>query len=257
MQLKILGADGAQCADSSSISALVDGRALVDAGTGAHSMRLSDMDGVTDALITHSHLDHVAMLCFVAECKIGSPGGHGLRVRCFPETADAIRGGLLNGKIWPNFEKIEIDGAPLISFEYFRAYETIDLGGGLRATPFPVEHANLPTAGFVLHGGEENFVFVSDVHSMSDEAYEYLGALRNFRRMTIESSFPEGREELAHATGHLTPLLLEKIVARLPAAAEVYYCHVKPRYADEIAAQIEKRFGGRIRPLRSGMTFDI
>ncbi|MGI9296515.1 MAG: MBL fold metallo-hydrolase [Gammaproteobacteria bacterium] len=256
MRLKILGAGGAQCETASSISALADGRVLVDAGTGAHNLSLAEMDGVKDALITHSHLDHVAMLCFIAECKIGGAGGHGLRVRCFPETADAIRSGLLNGRIWPDFERIKIGGVPLLSFEYFRPFETIDCDG-LRATPFPVEHAGIPTAGFVLHGARENFVFISDVHTLSDEVYEYLHTLPNFRKMTVETSFPDGSEEVAHASGHLTPSLLEKIVARLPEGLEIYYCHVKPRYDAEVAAQIQKRFGGRVLPLREGTTFDI
>lgn len=256
MQLKILGSGGAQCEKASSISALADGRVLIDAGTGAHNMSLAAMDGVKDVLITHSHLDHVAMLCFVAECKIGSAEGHGLRVHCFPETADAIRAGLLNGKIWPDFENIKIGGKPLISFEYFRPFEEMDFGG-LRATPFPVSHSDVPTAGFVLRGARENFVFISDVHTLSDEVYAYLHSLSDFRRMTVETSFPDGKEEIARASGHLTPSLLEKIVARLPEGLEIYYCHVKPRYEPEVSAQIQERFGGRILPLQDGMTFDI
>ena len=256
MQLRILGAEGAQCGKYASMSALADGRLLIDAGTGAYHLSLAEMEGVSDALITHSHLDHVAMLCFISECKIDSPGGHGLRVRCLPETADAIREGLLNERIWPNFENISIGGAPLISFEYFRPFETIDFGG-LQATPFPVEHANIPTTGFVLRGESENFVFISDVHAISDEVYAYLHSLRDFRRMTIETSFPDGKEEIARVAGHLTPSLLADIVARLPAGVEIYYCHAKPRYDEEIAAQIQKRFGGRVLPLRAGMVFDI
>lgn len=256
MQVRILGATGAQCGKSSSISVLVNGRVLVDAGTGAYNLSLAEMEKIDDALITHSHLDHIAMLCFVAECKIDAPGGHGLRVRCFPETAEAIRNGLLNNQIWPDFENIRIGGEALMSFEYFRPFETIECGG-VRTTVFPVEHADVPTAGFALHGENETFVLISDVHSLSDETYAYLHSLKNLRRMTIETSFPDNKEDIAKAAGHLTPALLADIIARLPEVPEIYYCHVKPRYEAEIAAQIQQRFGGRVLPLQAEMVFDI
>lgn len=256
MELKILGADGTQCEGSSSTAALADGRVLIDAGTGAHGLSLPEIDRIGDALITHSHLDHTGMLCFIAESRIGGANGHGLRVHSFPETADAIREGFLNGKIWPDFEAIKIDGTPLMSFSPFAAFKTLEFGE-LRATPFPVEHASLPTAGFCLTGGREDFVFISDIYDMPDESYAYLADLKNLHRLTVEISYPEGKEDLAEVSGHLTPKLLERILARLPGGLEVYYCHVKPRYRDAIAEQTEKRFGGRVRPLKSGMTFDI
>ena len=257
MKLRILGAAGAQCGKVASISALLGGRTLIDAGTGAHHLTLEEMDEIQDVLITHSHLDHVTMLCFIADCKIGSPKGHGMRVRCLPETADAIRTGLLNGKIWPNFEKIVVDGVPLMSFEYFRPFEKIDLGGGAVAIPFPVDHADVPTVGFALQTKGESFVFISDVRAMSDETYDFLHSLPNLRRMTIETSFPDGKEAVARASGHLTPSMLQEIVDRLPKQAEIFYCHVKPRYDAEVGVQMAKRFGERVKGLRENMEFDI
>ncbi|MBE8158481.1 MAG: MBL fold metallo-hydrolase, partial [Betaproteobacteria bacterium] len=241
MELRILGADGTQCEGCSSIAALADGRVLIDAGTGAHGLSLAEIDRIGDALITHSHLDHTGMLCFIAETRIGAAGGPGLRVHAFPETVDAIREGFLNGKIWPDFENIKVEGKPLMSFSPITVFNPVDFGG-LRATPFPVLHAGLPTAGFCLNGGREDFVFISDIYEMPEETYAYLAALKNFRRMTVEISYPEGKEDLAKVSGHLTPKLLEKILARLPENLEVYYCHVKPRYRTEIVAQTEKRF---------------
>lgn len=255
-QLKILGSGGAQCESCGSMSALADGRVLVDAGTGAFNLSIAEMENVGDVVLTHSHLDHTAMLCFIAECRIDSPNGHGLRVHCLPETADAVRDGLLNNRIWPDFERIKIEDTPLMSFSCFQPWDTIEFGD-LRVTPLPVQHADIPTVGFVLHGEKENFVFISDVCVIPEETYDYLAKLKNWRRMCIETSFPEGLETLAENTGHLTPKMLEPIIERLPKDVEVYYCHVKPRYVDKIAAQIQKRFAGRVQPLRPNMTFDF
>ena len=256
MELKILGADGTQCEGSSSVSALADGRVLIDAGTGAHGLSLAEIDRIKDALITHSHLDHTGMLCFIAESRIGASGGAGLRVHSFPETAEVIRSSFLNGKIWPDFENIEIEGAQLMTFKNFTAFKRLDLDG-FSATPFPVLHASLPTAGFCLHGARENFAFIADVYEIPEETYAYLNGLENFRRMTIEISYPEGQEKMAEIAGHLTPALLEKILAKLPGVEEVYYCHVKPRHRDEVDNQVKKRFKGLVRPLKTGMVFEF
>ena len=256
MQLKVLGAGGAPCKPHDSISMLIDGRVLLDAGSGARRLSISEMEKVGDVLVTHSHLDHILMLCFVAESRIGSAYGHGLTVHCSPDTADAIRDGMLNGRIWPNFERIKIEGTPLMSFQYFRPFEMLDLKG-VRVTPFPVEHAETPTAGFVLHGEKENFVFISDVNSISDKTCDYLNSLPDFYRMTIETSFPDGKEAIAKASGHLTPSLTEKFLGRLPADIKIYYCHIKPQYYQEISGQMKERFGEKAKRLEADMIFDI
>lgn len=255
MKVKILGASGSQCRGHFSTSALVGGRTLIDAGIGAYNLSLSNMDRISDVLLTHSHLDHTAMLCLIAENRASAPDGPGLLVHSLPETADAVRKGFLNDAIWANFEKIDIDGTPLMSFAPFEPLREIE-AGGLRVTPFSVRHA-VPTVGFCLHGERENFIFIADICELPAESAEFLSGLKNVGSMTVEVSYPEGMEDLARITGHLTPLLLEDVLAKMPSGKEVLYCHVKPRWRDDIDAQIKKRFGGRLQPLLAGREFDI
>lgn len=255
MKVKILGASGAQCRGHDSTSVLVGGRTLIDAGIGAYNLPLSEMEQIGDVLLTHSHLDHTAMLCLIAESRAGAPDGPGLLVHSLSETADAVRKGFLNGAIWPDFEKIDIGGTPLMSFAPFEPFREIE-AGGLRVTPFPVGHV-VPTVGFCLHGDREKFVFIADICELPAESAEFLSGLKNIGRMTVEVSYPEGMEDLARASGHLTPLLLEDVLAKMPSGKEILYCHVKPRWRDDIDAQIKKRFGGRLQPLLAGMEFDI
>ncbi|MGU9950893.1 MAG: MBL fold metallo-hydrolase [Gammaproteobacteria bacterium WSBS_2016_MAG_OTU1] len=255
MRLEVLGAMGTQSKGCHSISLLVGDRVLMDAGTGAFNLNIEQTDHIGDVLITHSHLDHTAMLCFIAESRIDSKEGPGLNVYSQLETVNAIRSGFLNDAIWPNFEKIKIGETSLMSFVDIKPLEPLSING-LNFTPFSVHHP-VPTVGFCVHGDHENFVFIADVFDMPDESYAYLNQLENFRRMTIEISFPEGKEELAKISGHMTPLLLEKLLERLPKDLEVFYCHMKPRYKDDIFEQVKKRFGDKLRPLEDGMIFDI
>lgn len=254
MRLEFFGAVGDQQKGCYSVSLLVNGRVLIDAGIGAFHMPFSKTKNVADILLTHSHLDHTGMLCFIAENRIGEPGGHGVSVHCLPETAAAVREGFLNGKIWPDFEQINVHGVPLMSFSCFKPFAKISIGD-FNATALPVNHA-VPTVGFCLHGSKENFVFIVDVYSLTPETYEYLNALENFRRMTIEVSYPEGQEKMAELAGHLTPVLLEKIMDKLP-SVEILYCHIKPRYENDIIEQMQRRFGERARPLAARTILDI
>jgi phosphoribosyl 1,2-cyclic phosphodiesterase len=41
---------------------LIDGRILIDAGTGVGDLTLDEMQAVDDVFLTHSHLDHIAAL---------------------------------------------------------------------------------------------------------------------------------------------------------------------------------------------------
>ena len=256
MKIKILGSSGTHCKGYFSTSALLNEDVLIDAGTGALNLSLADIEKISDVLITHSHLDHITALCFIAENRIGGAYGHGLNIYTMKPTAQAIREGLLNDKIWPDFENIIIQNLPLMTFKELGLFTRINIKGS-EVTPFPVFHVAVPTVGFCFHGRDENFVFISDLHEMPDETYDYLNNLQNFRRLTIEISYPDGQESIAKASGHLTPGRLEDILKKLPADIEVFYSHVKPRYEDIIAKQVEDRFKGKVKPLKINMVFDI
>jgi phosphoribosyl 1,2-cyclic phosphodiesterase len=71
MKIRILGASGASGgigAQARTTSLLVDQDILVDAGTGVGDLTLPELRAIDHVFLTHSHLDHVAMLpcCHVA-----------------------------------------------------------------------------------------------------------------------------------------------------------------------------------------------
>lgn len=255
MKMKILGSSGSQFDGLHTTSLLIGDRLLLDAGTGTSTLGVEAIDRIENVLLTHCHLDHTATLCFIADCRIGGKNGHGLRVRCLQETADALREGMLNGKIWPDFEKIVIDGVPLMSFEIFKPFEQLEIDG-IRITPLPVEH-QVPTSGFCLEGDKGNFLVLIDMDGMPDETLQFINKIPDLHAMTMEVSFPEGMETLAKAAGHLTPLMLGELLDKMPGEVPVYYCHLKPRYHKEIVAQMHARFGDRAVLLEQGMEFEF
>lgn len=251
MKLRVLGHTAGACRGFPSTAALVDDDILLDAGTGASALYGAEMARVSDLILTHSHLDHVAMMCFVADYR----QSEGLTAHCLPETAEAIRVGILNGAIWPRMQNIEVDGKPLISFRDIAPFESFEVKGR-RFTPLPAHHTT-PTVGFCLHGEKENLVWFSDICGAEPRVWEWLNRLENFNRLVMEASFPEEDEKLAEMSGHLTPKSLETLLENLRPDLRVYCGHVKPREANVVAAQLRARFGERATLLEAGQVFEI
>jgi cAMP phosphodiesterase len=251
MRFEILGSSGGALSKNHTTASLIDERILLDAGTGVFSLNERRLAKVTDIVLTHSHLDHTAMLMFVADYMVS--GGGRVAVHCLKETADAIRDGFLNDRIWPDMENIRVNGERVIQFNIVKPYKTFT-AAGRKLTPLPVVH-QVPTVAYCLHGKKENFVFVADLYDAESRFWKYLNDLPRFRRMTLEVSFPDGMEELATASYHLTPKMFKNLMSRIPEKVGLYYCHVKPRYSREIRRQMRQVVGPRASPLKPGQVF--
>jgi cAMP phosphodiesterase len=64
-----------------------------------------DCARVDNILITHSHIDHIGDLPFLAELTFDLRAAP-VNVYGIKETIDSISSHILNGHIWPNFSKI-------------------------------------------------------------------------------------------------------------------------------------------------------
>jgi predicted metal-dependent RNase len=69
----------------------------------------------------------------------------------------------------------------------------------------------------------------------------------------METSFPNRLEKLALASGHLTPSLLEKEIAKMsPSPGKIFIMHVKPQYLHEIEVEIQALEHDNIEFLKDG-----
>lgn len=255
MKLRVLGNAGNAVGTCYTTSVLVDETLSIDAGTGLHRLSLEELLRVKDVVLTHSHLDHVVMLCFLVDVHVIK--GSAVRVHCLPETAEAIRGGLLNNRVWPDMEKILVGGVPVVSFNLLTPFESFEVGGR-RLTPLPVNHG-VPALGYCLHGAEENFVFCSDMIDAPAQFWAYVRRLENFRRMTMEISFPSGMSELARLSHHLTPAMMVELLAeKAPEQVEVLYNHAKSDFVEQIRREVAELGGTRvIRPLLQDEVIEV
>ena len=67
---------------------LIDNDILIDAGTGVADLSMTEMSLVDHVFVTHSHLDHVATIPFVAD-TVGGMRAKPLTIHAIPATISA------------------------------------------------------------------------------------------------------------------------------------------------------------------------
>src|SRR5688572_25718925 len=133
MRIKVLGCSGGVGPGLRTTSLLVDDEILIDAGTGVGDLSLAQQRRIGRIFITHSHLDHVCGLAFMAD-NLFDLIERPIEVRATRETLGAIKDHIFNWKIWPDFSKLPNETNPLITFHEISPEQPIELGGGRRIT---------------------------------------------------------------------------------------------------------------------------
>lgn len=261
MKIKVLGCSGGVAAGHDSTCLLLGDDLLVDAGTGARQLTPQEALRIKDIMVSHSHLDHITSICFIADQDI-EHRKEATRIHALPETASAIRRYVVNEIIWPEIEKVIINGVQMVEFHVLRAFETVDIRGH-RITPLPVRHA-LPTLGFCFHGATGSMVFISDMISASDEVWAWINRQDDLRYFITETAFPNRLEELARISKHMTPqmyadLCKEKLEPAKLESVELYATHIKPLYSQQVIDEIKelKGQGLQVKVLENDMEFEL
>jgi len=112
MKVRVLGCSGAIARDCRTTSFLIDGRILIDAGTGAGDLTLDEMQMIDHVFLTHSHLDHIAALPLMLDA-VSSRRTQAVQIHALPETIAALQAHVFNNVIWPDFEAIPSQNQPL------------------------------------------------------------------------------------------------------------------------------------------------
>ena len=256
MKVEVLGCSGGLCKGHDTTCLRINDSILLDAGTGAGSLSGAEALKIKDILISHSHLDHVSSICFLADQDIENRM-QPTRIYCLPETSNALTSDLVNGQLWPEIEKVVINGVNMIEFVPVKPFERIVIGD-CEFTPLPVEHA-VPTVGYCLHGKDADMVFISDMISASQETYDWIRKRGRIRYFITEAAFPDRLEKIARISKHMTPTMLHKtcrIFSDLP-GLEFYATHIKPIYMEEVVAELAKISDPSIKILKQGDVFEF
>lgn len=251
MIIKVCGCFGSELPGYHCAGFLVNGRLLLDAGTVTTALDWDEQLGVSEVCITHSHLDHVKDLAFLAENR----SGRALRplvVTGTAEVVDRLRRHLFNGHLWPDFSRIPSRKEPVLRYRVIPTGR-FSKAAGLAIRPVPVSHG-VQATGFILREPGTSIIYTGDTGPTA-AIWKLARGLRDLKAVIVECSFPSVMGRLAVASGHLTPALLEHELALLGRPeVPVYLYHMKPLYLSVIAEELDG-LSRRVEMLHQGRTY--
>ena len=224
MKLRILGCSGGIGGCLRTTSMLIDDDILIDAGTGVGELSIAQLAAIDHVFVTHSHMDHIASIPFIADTVGGMRSGP-LTVHATEATLDIIRTHVFNWKIWPDFTQIPDATRPFMAYREVRVGETVQLGGR-RITPIPANHT-VPAVGYALDNGRASLIFTGDT-GPHEALWRVVNATPNLKYLIIETAFSNAEREIAAASKHLCPQMLAEELEKMRVHPEVYITHLKP-----------------------------
>jgi ribonuclease BN (tRNA processing enzyme) len=254
MKIRVLGAYGAEGLGQRPSAFLVNERALVDAGTVTGALTVPEQLTIEHVLVSHSHLDHIGGLAFLTETLACCAERRPLTVTSIEPVVDALRSGIFNNVVWPDFAQIPSVKEPVIRYRTL-VEEAEQRMGDLWVMPVAVTHT-VPASGFVVHDGARGFVYSGDT-GPTETLWKAVRGLGGIRAVILECAFPNRLRGLADAARHLTPELVQREVDKLPPDVPVWIFHVKPQFYQETAEELSRLDGDRILLLEQDKTYEI
>ena len=255
MRIKVLGCSGGVGPGLRTTGLLVDDEILIDAGTGVGDLSLAQQTRIGEVFLTHSHLDHVCGLAFMAD-NLFDLIERPVQVRAIAETLTAIKQHIFNWIIWPDFSKLPNEENALLKFSEVQVNVPLSLEGRHRITPFKVLHT-VPAVGYAIETERGCFVFSGDTYA-TDLLWNFLNKLPRLDKLMIEIAFPDEAGELAETSKHFTPVLLGRELRKLRHKPELLLTHHKPGCEQLIEKECRQALKGwEYRHLQRGDLIEI
>ncbi len=253
MRIKVLGCYGGQLLGFHLTSFLVNGSILLDAGSPTAGLDLEDQFSIRHVFLSHTHLDHIKDIAFLADNRLlkrlgGARENRQIVIHSLKENLGILHEHFLNNKLWPDFTKIPCTDDPILAFEEIRPEEPVK-ADGMAITAIPVNHP-VPCTGFLLDGDGQQFIYTADT-GYTDRIWEVANAQPNLKGIIMDCSFPNTYEHLAGLSGHLTPNGMSRELAKFNKLGNVpvYLYHMKPETLDVLMAEVESLYLPHLRML--------
>ena len=253
MKLRVLGSSGAEFPGYNPPAFLIDRKLLLDGGTIGSRLSEPEQWEIKNVLITHSHLDHIKGIPFLADNIIIKNRRHSITLFGIGETLTALRENLLNDKLWPDFTKISAVIDPVIRLKSISESKAFKIGD-YTVKACRVNHT-VPAVGYVIKDvGGRVLLYTGDTGPTND----IWSAAPRVDVIIVEVSFPNNLEALAIKTGHLTAKLLSVELEKMTNfRGRVLVTHPKPQYIDLIRKEIRGIGRRRIEMLKEGKVYEI
>ena len=255
MKIRVLGCSGAEFPGHNSPGFLLDGRILFDAGSLTNVLDEKEQLKVENIFITHAHLDHVKGIPFLAENITVGNIWHRVNVISIPSVVKTIKKNLLNSSVWPDFTVIPDRQNGILSLVAQKAGNPMTIDDYI-ITSCQVNHP-VPAVGYLVEDGRKRRLFYTGDTGPSDRTWEKLRD-KQIHCLIIDVSFPNGMEQIALRTGHLTPGLLKKELSKIrPRPERICITHVKPQYLKTTKDELRRLGMKNLKLLRDGEAIEV
>jgi cAMP phosphodiesterase len=253
MKVKILGCSGSEGIGSNPPGFLVNDVMMLDAGTITSALSIEAQSRITDILISHTHLDHIKSLLFLADNIIGRIKKP-VNIRAIPKVIDAIRKHLMNDLIWPDFTKIPTAKDPILAYVPMETGKTVKIAG-LKVKAIPMNHP-VPAVGFLVSDEKSSFIYSADT-GPNEGLWKEAAKAKNLRAVIVDTSFPNSMDFVAGLSGHFTPGQLHQDLkkARVSYNVPIYIYHIKPVHKKKVISELKALGRKKVMVLKEGMTY--
>ncbi|MFZ4714843.1 MAG: MBL fold metallo-hydrolase [Bacteriovoracaceae bacterium] len=236
MLVRVIGGHGGVSPGFKATSYLIDGKLLIDAGSVAEGLHISEQTLVDHILISHPHLDHIKDLAFMCDNCFGLRPNP-FEVYSSQTVKDAINNHLMNDLIWPDFSVLPTRENPTIRFHRLEAEQSITLGD-YDILPVPVNHQG-GAFGFIVTRKNKSVLFTQDT-GPTDRIWELAHKYNNLSAIFTEVSFPNHMEKIATASLHHTPSSMKKEIEKMPKDIPIFLGHLKPNFQEQLFHEIDQ-----------------
>lgn len=251
MKYLVLGCSGGEAPGFRLPSFVLEDRLLIDTGSVAMALDLTQQAEIDHILLTHSHLDHTGGLPHLADNILGKRTTP-VQVHGIAPSLDGVRRNLLNDILWPDFSRIPSGAFPTLVYREVPEGVPFEVAG-FTVTAVRVNHAVECVAYFVERRGE-TLLHIGDT-GPTEAVWKRAQKAPRLLAVCIETTFPNRLQEVADSSGHLTPRSLEEELEKLDPDVPVYVYHLKPAFRSEILAELKRLRRRRLRVLEEGTLY--
>jgi ribonuclease BN (tRNA processing enzyme) len=258
MKVKILGCSGSETIGHNPPGFLVNDVMMLDAGTITGALTIDAQSRITDVLISHTHLDHIKSVLFLADNIIGRIS-QPVTIHAIPKVIEAIRKHLMNDIIWPDFTKIPMVKNPkkgVLAYSEMPSGRTVRIAG-LQVKAIPMNHP-VPAVGFLVGDGKSSFIYSADT-GPNEALWKEAARVKNLTAIIVDTSFPNSLDGIADASGHFTPAQLHRDLteAKVEFNVPIYIYHVKPVYEKKVISELKALGRKNVKILQEGKTYNF
>ena len=234
---------------------LIDDNIAIDTGSLCRGLELEQQARIDHILISHTHLDHISDLAFLADNIIGGRTTP-VTIHCTQKSLETLSAHLFNNLVWPDFTKIMMPGTqlPVMQYKIFTAEAAFEVGPYL-VRAYEVKHP-VESMAMLLSWEGGTLAYSSDT-GPTERFWAAVSQVSDLKALLCECSFPLEMQWLADVSGHLSPKTLAESLAKADIKKDVpvLLYHGKPSHLAVLQREINALADPRLAMLKVHDTF--